>query len=195
MKTLMIVISPHHGNTSRIAKAMSKVLDADIVAPDAVRPDQLADYDLVGFGSDINSETHHPSLIALVAILPRVSGRKAFIFSTSAISEKSKVARDNERLRRHLQSKGYRIVGEFGCRGFNTNSFLKLLGGMNKGRLNEDDLRDAEDFARKLTGASPSDKTTSTDGRRNHERMPLHTAHKRSPSQVLRPPITPNTAP
>jgi flavodoxin len=34
--------------------------------------------------------------------------------------------------------------------GFNTNSFLKLFGGINKGRPNAEDLKRAEEFAQKL---------------------------------------------
>ena len=40
-----------------------------------------------------------------------------------------------------LESKGYKVVDEFQCKGFNTNSFLKLFGGMNKGRPNASDLK------------------------------------------------------
>jgi len=36
------------------------------------------------------------------------------------------------------------------CAGFNTNSFLKLLGGVNKGKPDAGDLNRAEEFARNL---------------------------------------------
>ncbi len=156
MKSLLIVVSPHHGNTSKIAGAMARVLGAEIRTPDAIRPDLLREYDLVGFGSGIYSAMHHPSLVELAAKLPQISKKKAFLFSTSAIIDAGKVAADHARLRTSLQSKGYDIVGEFSCRGFNTNSFLKLFGGMNKGRPNAGDLRDAEAFALKLLTADPS---------------------------------------
>lgn len=55
-------------------------------------------------------------------------------------------------LKETLQSKGYTIVGEFGCAGFNTNKFLKYFGGINKGRPNSEDLKHAEEFATKLKG-------------------------------------------
>jgi flavodoxin len=42
------------------------------------------------------------------------------------------------------------IVDEFACKGYNTNSFLKYIGGMNKGRPNKEDLEHAEAFARNL---------------------------------------------
>ncbi len=53
-------------------------------------------------------------------------------------------------LKETLQSKGYTIVDEFGCAGFNTNKFLKYFGGLNKGRPNVEDLKLEEVFAEKL---------------------------------------------
>jgi len=53
-------------------------------------------------------------------------------------------------LREKLKAKGYLIIDEFICAGFNTNSFLKLFRGINKGRPNANDLKRAEEFARKL---------------------------------------------
>ena len=63
---------------------------------------------------------------------------------------KDKVAADHRLLREKLQSKGYIIVDEFACKGFNTNSFMRYFGGMNKGRPNEEDLKNAEEFAKRL---------------------------------------------
>jgi flavodoxin len=60
------------------------------------------------------------------------------------------VAKSHSSLREKLQSKGYTIVDEFSCAGFNTNSFNKLWGGINKGRPNAEDLKHAEEFALNL---------------------------------------------
>jgi len=54
-------------------------------------------------------------------------------------------------LREKLQAKGYMIVDEFNCHGFNTNSFLKYFGGMNKGKPDAEDLEHAEEFAQQLS--------------------------------------------
>jgi flavodoxin len=150
MKTLLVVFSYHHKNTEKIANVFSKVLDAQIKKPKQVRPEELQAYDLIGFGSGIYSAKHHTDLLDLADALPMVTGKKAFIFSTSAIMGKEKVAKDHSLLREKLQSKGYEIVDEFSCKGFNTNSFLKYIGGMNKGRPNAEDLKHAEEFARNL---------------------------------------------
>jgi flavodoxin len=115
-----------------------------------VDPGEIRGYDLVGFGSGIYGEKHHESLLDLADRLPHNSNGKAFLFSTAAITGKAKVANDHSSLRGKLESRGYTIVGDFGCKGFNTNSFMKYLGGMNKGRPNAEDLENAEKFAHEM---------------------------------------------
>lgn len=150
-KTLLITLSSHHNSTEKIAVVLAKVLDADIQSPGQVNTEELNKYDLIGFGSGIFDQKHHISLLALVDKLPVVKNRKAFIFSTSGIARKYVIDDDPHTvLREKLMAKGYIIVGEYNCAGFNTNGFLKLFGGMNKGRPNAQDLKDAEEFALKL---------------------------------------------
>ncbi|MHA1192467.1 MAG: flavodoxin family protein [Promethearchaeota archaeon] len=150
MKSYLVLFSYHHNNTEKIAKVFAKVLDAQIKSPQQINPEELQDYNLIGFGSGIYGEKHHELLLDLADKLPQVINRKAFIFSTSAMQGKAKVAKDHSLLREKLQSKGYLIVDEFSCKGFNTNSFMKYFGGMNKGRPNAKDLKHAEDFAQNL---------------------------------------------
>jgi len=147
---LLVVFSYHHKNTEKITNVFAKVLDAQIQTPRQVSLEELLEYDLVGFGSGIYGDKHHRTLLELADKLPQVTDKKAFIFSTSAIMGKDKVDKDHMTLRHNLQSKGYLIVDEFACKGFNTNSFLKYMGGMNKGRPNAEDLKHAEEFAQKL---------------------------------------------
>ena len=147
MKSLLILFSYHHNNTAKIANVFAKVLDAQIKTPQQINTEELQEYDLIGFGSGIYSEKHHTSLLDLADRLPQVTNKRAFIFSTSAIAE---VAKNHSPLREKLQSKGYIIVDEFNCAGFNTNSFLKYFEGMNKGRPNAEDLKHAEEFAQNL---------------------------------------------
>ncbi len=150
MKNLIVLFSYHHNNTEKIAKVIAKVLDAEIKTPQQINPEELQDYDLVGFGSGIYSAKNHESILELANQLPQVKEKNAFIISTSGITGKSKATKDHSTLREKLESKGYTIVDEFQCKGFNTNSFLRLFGGMNKGRPNSEDLKNAEEFAQKL---------------------------------------------
>lgn len=150
MKSILVLYSYHHHNTEKIAEVIAKVLNAEIKTPQEIKPEDLQEYDLVGFGSGIYSAEHHESLFELANKLPQVKGRKAFIFSTSGMTGEAKAAKDHSKLSEKLQSKGYLIVDEFQCKGFNTNSFLKLFGGMNKGRPNEKDLKHAKEFAQNI---------------------------------------------
>ena len=150
MKSLLVLFSYHHKNTEKVANVFAKVFDAQIKTPTQINPEELQEYSLIGFGSGIYGEKHHKLLLDLADKLPQVTNKKAFIFSTSAIQGKAKVAKDHSLLREKLQSKGYQIVDEFSCKGFNTNSFLKVFGGMNKGRPNAKDLKHAEKFAQNL---------------------------------------------
>ena len=150
MKALIILFSYHHNNTEKVANTIAHVLDAQVKSPEQVDPDMLHEYDLVGFGSGIYGDQHHESLLRLVDRLHPVTGANAFLFSTSAMINEWKVSNDHSALREKLQSKGYTIVDEFACKGFNTNSFLRYIGGINKGRPNSEDLKNAEEFANKL---------------------------------------------
>ena len=156
MKTLLVVFSYHHKNTEKIAHVFAKILDAPIKPPQQINPDELQEYSLIGFGSGIYGAKHHKVLLDLADKLPQVTYKKAFIFSTTGApvifgaSALTKALEFHVRLREKLQSKGYMIADEFICAGFNTNSFLKIFGGINKGRPNAEDLKHAEEFAQNL---------------------------------------------
>ena len=143
----MVLFSYHHNNTQKIAKVFAAVLDAQIRTPQETGPEELQQYDLVGFGSGIYGGAHHKDLLDLADRLPSVAGKKAFLFSTSY---DRRIDLIHSSLRKRLESKGYIIVDDFNCGGFNTNSFLKYFGGLNKGRPNAEDLKRAEEFAQRL---------------------------------------------
>ena len=156
MKSLVVVFSYHHNNTEKIAKAIAQVLGAEVKTPQQVKPGEIAEYNLVGFGSGIYSATFDPSVLDLADRLPQVSNKKAFLFSTygapAFIANREFIEKNHQQIREKLQAKGYTVIGEFGCAGWNTNSFLKYFGGLNKGRPNAEDLRNAEEFARSVKG-------------------------------------------
>ena len=155
MKSLIVCYSFHHNNTQKVAEAMAKVLEAQIKTPQQTNPEELQQFHLVGFGSGIFGEKHHESLLELADKLPQVTDKKAFIFSTSFVGIDSLIfgkvtGKFHTALREKLQSRGYNVVGEFNCKGFNTNRIYGRFGGMNKGRPNAKDLKHAEEFASKL---------------------------------------------
>jgi flavodoxin len=157
LRSLVIVRSYHHGNTEKIAHAIACVLGAEVKTPDRVFPEQIREYDLIGFGSGIYSATFDPSVLTLADRLSYASGKRAFLFSTYGAPgfavTRDFVADNHAEMREKLQLKGYKVIGEFGCAGWNTNSFLRFFGGLNRGRPDAHDLRNAETFAREMMEA------------------------------------------
>ena len=74
--------------------------------------------------------------------------KPAFVFSTSGLPFLAKLW--HAPLKKLLARKGYDVVGEFACRGFDTWGPLWLTGGLNKKHPDERDIQRARDFAEKL---------------------------------------------
>jgi len=150
MRALIIYVSVHHGNTEKVAKVMANILDADLLQLEQTDSSTLEQYDLIGFGSGVYFGKHHKSLLDFVEILPMLRNKKAFIFSTSGLRKIRFIHNFDKLLKQKLQRKGFDIIGEFSCRGFDTYRATKLVGGINKGRPDAKDLKQADDFARSL---------------------------------------------
>lgn len=165
-RSLIVLVSYHHKNTEKVARVIAEVIDAPIVAPQDVRVDELHRYDLIGFGSGIFDGKNHGALLDIAERLPPASGKRTFIFSTNGAPAAAYgsgrydlqadylklIAKNHLPLRKRLESKGYRVIGEFSCAGHNTNGVLRLIGGTNKGRPSVEDLQHAGQFARELVG-------------------------------------------
>ena len=150
-KSIIFLYSYHHMSTKKIGIAIGGKINAKIIEIDKINEQiTFEEYDLIGFGAGIDSGKHYPLMLKFVENLPNNSNKKAFIFSTSGVYTDKKMFKDHKALRAILESKGFKIIGEYGCKGFNTNSILKLFGGMNKGYPNSDDILNAEKFGEKL---------------------------------------------
>jgi flavodoxin len=146
MKTLIVYMSVHHGNTARLARAMGEVLGADC-RPLSLMDERVVDeYDLVGFGSGIYYNRPHRQLLDLVARLPARLGqpRQVFIFSSSGTDDREQYHRP---LREALATHGCKIVGEWSCRAWDTWGPLQQIGGINPGHPDAADLAQAQAFA------------------------------------------------
>jgi flavodoxin len=154
LRSLVVVFSYHHNNTEKMAKACANVLGAQVKTPQQVRPEEIAEYDLIGFGSGIYGATFDASVLNLANRLSHVAGKKVFIFSTygapAFVADRKFIENNHAQIREKLKAKGYSVIGEFGCAGWNTNRFLKYFGGLNKGKPDAGDLMNAEAFARDM---------------------------------------------
>jgi flavodoxin len=149
-KTLILCKSIHHQNTAQIARVMAVVLDADLACPEEISTASLVNYRLVGFGSGVYYGRLHKSLYDRLVGLPdcRELSKPAFVFSTSGLPFLSNVW--HSPLKRLLRRKGFDVVAEFSCRGFDTWGPLWLAGGLNRKHPDDRDLEDAREFAKGL---------------------------------------------
>jgi len=146
MKNLIVYESIHHGNTEKIGKAMAEYLNADLIKTNDINVNTLKDYDLIGFGSGIYNGKLHKNVLDLIEKSPTLSNKKAFVFSTSGQGK----AKYNNTIEQKLKEKGFEVVGSFACKGYDTFGPFKLIGGIAKGRPNENDIQKAKEFAEKL---------------------------------------------
>ena len=152
---LIVYVSVSHANTAKIAHAIGDVLRADLREPELVDPATLGNYDIVGFGSGIFGSTHHPRLRGYIESLPHVSGTPAFTFCTSGFG-RSQSRPWQASLDDVLRGKGFEVVGSFACRGYDTWLPLRLVGGINKGHPDANDLAQARAFAQRIAAGVPS---------------------------------------
>ena len=159
-RSLILCKSVHHGNTAQVARALADALGQDtvIAAPEEVPYTSLRDYDLVGFGSGVYYGRIHEALFDWLSGLPDAAepATSAFVFSTSGLSFLAKVWHGP--LKKLLARKGFAVMGEFSCRGFDTWGPLWFAGGLNRAHPDERDLERAREFARKFV---PSDQRRS----------------------------------
>lgn len=146
MQSVLVVVSVHHGNTRKVAKAMAEELQAVIVEPEEINPKELLAHDLLGFGSGIFFGHFQKRLWQFVEKLPSGEGKKAFVFSTSGLGQIAY----NQFLEEFLKRKGFQVMPGFTCRGYDTFSILRIFGGINRGKPDEKDLQSSRLFAANL---------------------------------------------
>jgi flavodoxin len=150
---LILVKSVHHQNTAQVARVMAGVLGADVAGPEELPYTNLDQYDLVGFSSGVYYGRMHEALFEWLNGLPDASEptKPAFVFSTSGLPFLAKLW--HAPLKKLLARKGFEVVGEFSCRGFDTWGPLWLTGGLNWRHPDEHDFRRAREFAGRVVGA------------------------------------------
>ena len=115
MKTVICYYSCHHGNTRKVAQAMAEECGATLLDLSAGTEAQLEEYDLIGFASGIYGFSFHPSVVQFARVrLPR--GKRIFCIYTYG-GAKGMGAKEIARI---AKEKGCGMMGEFGCRGYNT---------------------------------------------------------------------------
>ena len=145
MKTAICYYSRHHGNTLKILEAMAQEGGVDLVDVTTRQTVRLEEYDCIGFASGVYFGKSHQSVLAFARqYLPR---RKPVFFACTyggargdSMNALSEIAKE----------KDCPVLGEFGCRGYDTFGPFKLVGGIAKGHPNARDLEHARKFFREI---------------------------------------------
>ncbi len=146
MKTAICYYSKHHGNTKRLLNAIRKA-DSDVTLINCARKHEtdLREYDRIGFASGIYYGSFAKPLLSFAQI--NLPDRKDvfFIFTCGSMSGSY-----TNKIRETVEAKEARILGEYGCYGYDTFGPFKLIGGIRKGHPTDAEIRSAVNFYRRL---------------------------------------------
>lgn len=143
MKTAIVYYSRHHGNTKKLLDAIAQGHDVTLIDAAAQTEADLSPYGLIGFASGIYFGRFHKSVLEFAGKnLPE--NKRVFLLSTYGGGNGTRAVREI------LEARSAAVLGEFGCRGFDTFGPFKLVGGINKGHPDAKDLEDACRFFEEL---------------------------------------------
>lgn len=145
MKIAICYYSRHHGNTRKVLEAMAREADVDLIDVTARRAVRLDGFDCVGFASGIYGFEFHRSVVEFARqYLPE--GKPVFFVYTFGVTKGTGAAA----AARVAQEKHCPVLGEYGCKGYDTFGPFKLVGGLAKGHPDERDLENARSFFRQM---------------------------------------------
>lgn len=147
MKTAIVYYSRHHGNTKKLIDVIAAKHDVTALDATEVTEADLTQYDAVGFASGIYYSKFHKTVLAFAEKnLPE--GKKVFFLYTYGAKKDDYTKAITEAVGKHHA----KILGEYGCFGFNTFGPFKLIGGIAKGHPDDQELRGAVAFYESLQG-------------------------------------------
>lgn len=135
MKAAIVYYSKHHGNTKKLIDAIAAQHDVTVIDATEVKTADLSGYDMVGFASGIYYSKFHKSVLEFAEQnLP--DSKPVFFLYTYGAEKKGYTKAITEA----VSKRNAKIIGEFGCFGFNTFGPFKLIGGIAKGHPDQNDF-------------------------------------------------------
>ncbi|MBR5533768.1 MAG: flavodoxin [Ruminiclostridium sp.] len=145
MKTAIIYASKHHGNTYQLVKAISERHPITEIHAEIQSQADLSDYDLIGFASGIDFGRFYPSVEAFLRNNLPANKQVFFLYTCAKPRKGFTTAIEEEAKKRNAI-----LLGEYGCRGYNTYGPWKLVGGMNRNHPTKAELDGAVRFYESL---------------------------------------------
>lgn len=145
MKTAIVYYSKHHGNTKKLLDEITNKNEVTLIdATQSACPD-LSEFDRIGFASGIYYSKFHKSVLKIAEnCLP--DGKNVFFIYTYGAEKPGYTSAITASVSKHSP----KILGEYGCFGFNTFGPFKLIGGIAKGHPDKEDLSKALNFYKGL---------------------------------------------
>ena len=141
MKVLIVYHSEHHDNTKKLVEAIAQQGDVTLADTSNARKINWSDYDLIGFASGIYYQKFHDDILKCAKeYLPQ--DKQVFFLYTCGVKRNTYI----DSIKQIADSKNAKIMGSYGCPGFDTFGPFKLIGGIAKGRPNNEDIEEAVNF-------------------------------------------------
>ena len=145
MKTAIVYVSTHHGNTKKLVDAISEKYDITVIDGSKDNDFDLTEFDRIGFASGIAFGKFYPQMLNIMnEKLPE--GKNVFFLYTYGV----KTAVYCYAARKIAEGKKAKILGEYGCKGYDTYGILKFIGGISRVHPDKTDLLNAIEFYGKL---------------------------------------------
>lgn len=145
MKTAIIYYSKHHGNTKKLLDAIASQTDITLIDVTDHPTADLSGYDRIGFASGIYYQSFHKSILEYAKkFLPEK--KKVFFLYTYGVKRAGYL----DAIRQTIFPHNAKIIGQYGCRGFDTFGPFKLVGGIAKKHPTQDEIKKAVDFYQTL---------------------------------------------
>ena len=144
--TAIVYYSEHHGNTKKVLDAI-KESDSSIELIDVTDKHEvdLNGYDRIGAASGIYFGKFAEKVQTFLKInLP--TGKDVFFIATAG----NPIEHNFNSVSEVIRSKHCNEIGRFQCKGFDTFGPLKLVGGLQKGHPDDNELNEAVEFYRGL---------------------------------------------
>jgi flavodoxin len=144
MKVAIAYYSQHHGNTKKLLDAIKGSGNVELINVVEYKKADLSEYDIIGFASGIYFGKFSKAVIEF-ARNNLTSKKRVFLINTYGIKGNYTKA-----MRQIIAEKSCQLLGTYGCRGFDTFGPLKLVGGIAKGHPDDNDVKGAIEFFRKI---------------------------------------------
>ena len=144
-KTVIIYASTHHKNTYKLVKAISDKHNVDIIDATQQSSADLQNYDVIGLASGIDFGKFYEAVENFARDhLP--FQKQVFFLYTCAMDRKG----FTDSIREIAAQKEAVVLGEYGCKGYNTYGPWKFIGGMNKKHPTQEEIASAVTFFENL---------------------------------------------